>query len=190
MNSAYAELYNAAVALVTALDKGADKLLPQSIVDVVKLHAKVAVGSAWIPVPGADMAAGAANIWSMYVRINNKVDISVKDNILKTIGSGVATNLVSYAAMLGLGSAIKAIPGLGSLSGGILMSASLYAVTLAGGYIYVQALTLLANKGGTIDISQIDSAVKEVMADKDIIKNFINAAKKDFKNNKNEIAKG
>jgi uncharacterized protein (DUF697 family) len=189
MKSAYVELYDAAVALVAVLDKTAEQLLPQEIVDVVKLHSKLAVGSALIPVPGADVAAGAANIWTMYGRVNSKVGISIKDNVLKTIGSGVVTNLASYMAMAGLGSAIKAIPGIGTLTGTALMSASLYAVTLASGYIYVKALTLLANKGnGSIDITQIDSAVKEILGNKEVIKNFIKAAKSDFKNNESEIA--
>ena len=189
MKSAYVELYEAAVALVTVLDKTAEQLLPQEIVDVVKLHSKLAVGSALIPVPGADVAAGAANIWTMYGRVNSKVGISIKDNVLKTVGSGVVTNLASYMAMAGLGSAIKAIPGIGTLTGTALMSASLYAVTLASGYIYVKALTLLANKGnGSIDITQIDAAVKEILGNKEVIKNFIKAAKSDFKNNESEIA--
>jgi len=188
MKSGYIELYEAAVALVTVLDKTAEQLLPQEIVDVVKLHSKLAVGSALIPVPGADVAAGAANIWTMYGRVNSKVGISIRDNVLKTVGSGVVTNLASYMAMAGLGSAIKAIPGLGTVTGTALMSASLYAVTLASGYIYVKALTLLANKGnGSIDITQIDSAVKDILKNKEVIKNFIKAAKSDFKNNKNEI---
>lgn len=188
MKSAYIELYEAAVALVTVLDKTAEQLLPQEIVDVVKLHSKLAVGSALIPVPGADVAAGAANIWTMYARVNSKVGISIRDNVLKTVGSGVVTNLASYMAMAGLGSAIKAIPGLGTITGTALMSASLYAVTLASGYIYVKALTLLANKGnGSIDITQIDSAVKDILKNKEVIKNFIKAAKSDFKSNKNEI---
>ncbi len=188
MKSGYIELYEAAEALVTVLDKTAEQLLPQEIVDVVKLHSKLAVGSALIPVPGADVAAGAANIWTMYGRVNSKVGISIRDNVLKTVGSGVVTNLASYMAMAGLGSAIKAIPGLGTVTGTALMSASLYAVTLASGYIYVKALTLLANKGnGSIDITQIDSAVKDILKNKEVIKNFIKAAKSDFKNNKNEI---
>ena len=188
MKSGYIELYEAAEALVTVLDKTAEQLLPQEIVDVVKLHSKLAVGSALIPVPGADVAAGAANIWTMYGRVNSKVGISIRDNVLKTVGSGVVTNLASYMAMAGLGSAIKAIPGLGTVTGTALMSASLYAVTLASGYIYVKALTLLANKGnGSIDITQIDSAVKDILKNKEVIKNFIKAAKTDFKNNKNEI---
>ena len=107
--------------------------LPKEIANVVKTHSKLAVGSAWIPVPGADVAAGAAVIWGMYVRINNKLGIPFGENIMKSIGSGVATNLASYLAMTGVASAIKVIPGIGSLGGAILMSASLYAVTLAAG---------------------------------------------------------
>ena len=124
----------------------------------------------------------------MYSRISNRVGLNIKDNILKTIGAGVVANLASYMAMAGVGSAIKAIPGLGTLAGTAMMSATLYAVTLASGYIYVNALTLLANKGeGNIDISQIDSTVKELITNKDVVSNFIKAAKNDFKNNKKEI---
>lgn len=188
MKSAYIELYEASVALDTALDKAADTLLPTEIVDTVKLHAKFAVGSALIPVPGADVAAGAANVWTMYSRISNKVGLNVKEHLLKSLGSGVITNLASYMAVAGIGSAIKTIPGLGTLAGTAMMTASLYAVTLASGYIYVKSLTILANRGdGNIDFSQIDSTVKEVIANKDLIKNFIKAAKGDYKNNKANI---
>lgn len=45
-----AHLLHIAVKLVEAMDKGAEESLPQEIADVVKLHAKLAVGSAWIPV--------------------------------------------------------------------------------------------------------------------------------------------
>lgn len=188
MKSAYIELYEASVALATALDKAADTLLPDEIVDTVKLHAKLAVGSALIPVPGADVAAGAANVWTMYSRISNKVGLNVKEHLLKSLGSGVITNLASYMAVAGIGSAIKTIPGLGTLAGTAMMTASLYAVTLASGYIYVKSLTILANRGdGNIDFSQIDSTVKEVIANKELIKNFIKAAKGDYKNNKANI---
>ena len=64
--------------LVELLDKQADKMLPKEIADVVKLHSKLAVGSAWIPVPGADVAAGATTIWTMYCRINNKIGLELK----------------------------------------------------------------------------------------------------------------
>ena len=168
--------------LVKLLDKEADKLLPQEIVEVVKLHSKLAVGSAWIPIPGADIAAGAATIWGMYVRINNKIGLPFGENVMKSIGSGVATNLASYAAVTGIASTFKFIPGLGTIGGAILMSATLYAVTLASGYIYLQALNMLAErKGKNFTISDLSNAVKDVMAEEHVIKDFIESAKKSYK---------
>ena len=143
------KLLELAFELVQRLDKVADKNLPQEIVDVVKLHSKLAVGSAWIPIPGADVAAGAATVWGMYIRINNKIGLSFSDNVIKSIGSGVATNLASYIAMSGVASAMKFVPGIGTLGGAIVMSASLYAVTLVSGWIYLKALCTLAEKDGS-----------------------------------------
>lgn len=175
-------LLKTSIKLVNLLDKAADEALPQEIADVVKLHSKLAVASSWIPVPGADVAAGAATIWGMYIRINNKIGLSVKDNMVKTIGSGVATNLAGYAATSGVASALKFIPGIGTIGGAIIMSATLYAITLASGYIYLQALTILAEKNrGSLDVSQIGEAVNEVLKEKTVIKDFINEAKKDYK---------
>ena len=54
------QLLKASIKLVQALDKGADKILPQKIVDIVKLHSKLAVGSSFIPVPGLDLAGAAS----------------------------------------------------------------------------------------------------------------------------------
>ena len=124
-------LLKTSIKLVQLLDKAADEALPQEIADVVKLHSKLAVASSWIPVPGADIAAGAASIWGMYIRINNKIGLSVKENVMKTIGSGVATNLAGYAAMSGVASALKCIPGIGTIGGAIVMSATQYALILA-----------------------------------------------------------
>ena len=174
-------LMRAAIKLVQLMDKTADQSLPYKIADVVKLHSKLAVGSAWIPVPGADMAAGAANIWGMYVRINSKLGIPFGENIMKSIGSGVATNLVSYLAMSGVASALKFIPGIGSFGGAVIMSASLYAVTLASGWIYLQALcTLAERKGATFSASDITNSINEMLKQKSIIKDFINSAKKAY----------
>lgn len=173
------KLLEAAIELLKLMDKTTDENLPKEIADVVKLHSKLAVGSAWIPVPGADMAAGAANIWSMYVRINKKLDIPFGENVMKSIGSGVATNLVSYLAMSGLASAMKFIPGIGTLGGAALMSASLYAVTLASGWVYLKALCALAEKkGSSFSISDVSKAVNDMLKEKTVIKDFINAAKK------------
>jgi len=176
------KLLEAAFELVKHLDKTADNNLPRAIADVVKLHSKLAVGSAWIPIPGADVAAGAATIWGMYVRINSKLGIPFGDNMMKSIGSGVATNLASYAAMSGIASAMKLIPGIGTIGGAVIMSATLYAITLASGWVYLSALSALAEKkGGSFTIDDISKAINDFLKDKSKIKNFINEAKKSYK---------
>lgn len=177
------ELFHVSVELVKLLDKAADATLPQQIVDVVKLHSKIAVGSAWIPVPGADMAAGAANIWSMYARINNKINLPVKENVLKTLGAGVATNLTSYVALSGLASAMKFIPGIGTLTGAVIQGVSLYAVTLVSGWVYLKALCTMAQRNGTeLNAVDLKKAVDEILSNKTLIKNLFSLAKKEYKN--------
>lgn len=159
-----------AIKLVKLMDKAADEMLPQQIVDVVKLHSKLAVGSAWIPVPGVDLAASAATIWGMYVRINNKIGLPFGENVMKSIGSGVATNLASYAAMSGVASLLKWIPGVGTVAGAVMESATLYALTLASGYVYLKALCYVAeHKGVDFSSKDLSDAVSEVLTDKKTI---------------------
>lgn len=185
MSNSNGNLIQAAYELVRVLDKAADDALPQEIADVVKLHAKLAVGSAWVPIPGADVAAGAVNIWSMYLRINGKIGMKFGESVLKTIASAVATNLASYAAVLAVGGALKFIPGLGSLSGALVMSGALYAVTLASGYVYLRALTALLKRNDVLSEEQLQESINSFMKNNSTeIKNFIDAAKKDYKQEK------
>lgn len=176
------ELMQVSVELVKALDKAADTTLPKEIVEVVKLHSKIAVGSAWIPVPGADVAAGAANIWSMYARINSKIGISFKENVLKSIGAGVATNLTSYVTLSGVASAMKFIPGIGSIGGAVLLSASLYAVTMVSGWVYLKALCTMAQRNSTnISSDDFKRAINQILSNKNLIKSLFNMAKKEYR---------
>jgi len=176
------KLLKSAVKLVQLMDKTADKNLPQEIANVVKLHSKLAVGSSFIPVPGADIAAGAASIWGMYVRINSKLGIPFGENVMKSIGSGVATNLAGYAAMTGVASALKFIPGIGTIGGAVIMAASMYGITLASGWIYLQALSALAQRSGkNFNAQDITKAVNDFLKEKSVIKEFINEAKKSYK---------
>ena len=181
------KLADSAFKLCCELDKIADKNLPIEVANVVKLHSKFAVGAAWIPVPGADIAAGAATIWGMYIRINKKLEIPFSENIIKSIGSAVCTNLAGYLAMSGIGSAIKLIPGIGTRGGGIILSAGLYAITLASGFVYMEALTSLAkSKKKNIGQADLMNAVNSVLSNKAMISEFIDAAKKDYRNNKDQ----
>lgn len=174
-------LLKMAIKLVKVLDKAADETLPQQIVDVVKLHSKLAVGSAWIPVPGVDVVAGAASIWGMYARINSKIDLPFGENAMKSIASGVATNLASYLAMTGVASALKFIPGIGTVGGAAIMSVGLYALTLTSGYVYLKALCALAENNTDLSIGNIEDAVNSIMGTKSDVKDFMDAAKKTYK---------
>lgn len=174
-------LLKMAIKLVKVLDKAADESLPQQIVDVVKLHSKLAVGSAWIPIPGADVAAGAASIWGMYARINSKIGLPFGENVMKSIASGVATNLASYLAMTGVASALKFIPGIGTLGGAAIMSVGMYALTLTSGYVYLKALCALADNHKDLNVGNIGDAVNSVMKNKTEVKDFMDAAKKTYK---------
>ncbi|MBR4263996.1 MAG: hypothetical protein IKQ48_05420 [Paludibacteraceae bacterium] len=176
------KILKVAIELVQALNKQADNMLPAEIADVVKTHSMLAVGAAWVPVPGADIAAAAATIWGMYARINKKIGLPFSENLLKSIASGVATNLASYAVGMGAASLLKFIPGIGTIGSAIAMSGVIYACTLVSGYVYLKALLLLAKKGnGNISSANLSDAIKEVLKDQSTIKNLMNEAKGDYK---------
>ena len=175
------KLLKVSIKLVQALDKGADEMLPQQIVEIVKLHSKLAVGSSFIPIPGLDMAGAAGSIWSMYIRINQKIGIPFKENVIKSLASGVATNLAGYLAVSGVASALKLIPGIGTVAGAIVMTAASYAATLASGWLYLKALSIAAQKGGSFTINDVNQAMSSLFKDKGTIKEFINSAKEEYK---------
>ena len=97
------ELLKAAMRLVKAMDKLADETLPQEVADVVKLHSKGAgvagLAAGWAPGVGSTIAVTCAVgfIWTMYGRINGKIGIPLAKNIVKSIASGVCTNLAAAA---------------------------------------------------------------------------------------------
>lgn len=174
-----------AAELVKVLDKVVDANLPDRLAGIVKLHAGLAVGSVLIPIPGADLAASAANVWTMYVRINKEIEVPFSENFLKSVATGVATNIGANAAVvMVLGSAFKFIPGLGSLGGAAVMAATIYGVTIAAGVVYMKAITMmLKSKGSGGTESDLKDAVDEVMSDKNAVKNIFTEAKKDYKPN-------
>ena len=180
------QLLKAAVELTKGLGRVADENLPEKLAEIVKMHAVIAVGSAFIPVPGADIAAAATNIWTMYVRINKELGLPFAENLIKSLATGIVTNL--GAAVVGsmvIGSALKFIPGLGSLGGAVVMSATIYAVTIASGIIYMKAISKLLNTKKTQQFNEEDlkAAVDEIMDDKKSVQTIFNTAKEGYMEN-------
>lgn len=171
---------NAAIELAKAKDlAGVGLYLADETDKIVTQHALIAVGSAWIPLPGADIAAMTANVWTMYVRINKKFYIKFSDNAMKSIGSAIIGNLSANLVALGVGSLLKFIPGI-SLISGALMSAVVYATTLTAAWVYIRALAKFITHGGGNE-SVLRMCVNDVLDDAETLKAVFNDAKSNYK---------
>jgi hypothetical protein len=158
------DIINLARALIEAIknstmivkggDSLADEALPGRIADIVKFHAKgaaaAAVASGWVPGVGAAAATAisAGFIWTMYGRINAECRMPFSENLMKSIGSGIVTNLAAAAAgNLIIGGVLSFIPGIGNIGAAVLLGGTSYALTLVSGGIYLKLLTALINDG-------------------------------------------
>jgi uncharacterized protein (DUF697 family) len=178
------QLIKAAVNLTKALNRVADENLPGKLAGIVKLHAGIAVGSVFIPVPYADIAAAAGNIWTMYVRINKELELPFAENLIKSLAAGIVTNLGAAAAStVIIGSALKFIPGLGSLGGAAVMGATIYGLTVASGIIYMNVVAKLLNAKNAKQFNEenLKAAVDEIMKDKETVQTIFEIAKEGYK---------
>lgn len=181
--------------LVEAMDKTADDNLPEKIAEIVKFHSKgaaiSALGSAWIPGAGGTAATliSAGFIWSMYSRIGAEINLPISKNILKTLASGVATNLAAYVVgAIALSTAFSFIPGLNFLGASIIMGATCYALTLASGYVYLKIMTQLFNKGidpTTLSEKDFADLTKDAAKGSDV-EDVVRGAREDFKSRKDK----
>ena len=186
-------LLEAAIELGKTLDKQVDNLLPNKIANIIKFHSKGAAASAvaagWVPGAGSTIAVtiSAGFIWTMYAKINNAIGLKLSDNILKTLASGVATNLMAaYAGGWLISTIISFIPGIGNLGASVIIGATCYALTLASGYIYLKIMTELLSKEGKENLQNLNQEKLKYEAEKIIqsneIKEVLEKAKKEYKN--------
>ena len=176
--------------MLEAMNKLADKSLPEKIAEIVKSHstgaAVAAVGSAWIPGAGGTAAvlASVGFIWSMYARIGSEINLPMSENILKTIASGAATNLAAgVAASWVMSYVFSVIPGIGSVAASVIMGGTCYALTLASGYIYLKIMTALFSNGvdpTKVSEQELNNMAKDAANDSDV-KDVMNAAKQAYK---------
>ncbi len=142
--------------------------------EIIKQHALLGTAAALIPVAGADLAALAANTWTMYVRINKAVGVSFSDNALKSIASGILGNLATVipGVMLALGAEtlLKLIPGIGAAGGIVVGAAANVAVMYVAGRVYLKSLEVLMHSGRPLTEENIRQAAKEATADSAFVK--------------------
>lgn len=181
-------ILKAAVDVCKEMDDMADTALPNEIADIVKLHSKIAVGLAIIPLPGGDLAGEVANVWGMYLRINKKLGLKLSETKLKTVAAGVAANVANSVALtLGFGVLAKFLPGPGTVAGAAVEAATFYGITITSAYVYMKALIAMSKAEGKdfsgINIeTDLSSAIDNIFKDdKSEIKDVMKNAKKDYK---------
>jgi hypothetical protein len=167
-----------------------DENMPKEIADIVKTHsagaAAASVAAGWIPGAGGLAAAGicAGFVWTMYGRINSKIGLPLADNLVKSLATGVATNLAAgFVGALLIQTVFSIFPGLGSLAASTIAGGTGYALTLASGYVYLKLLTNLFLSG--VDPTKMDEgSLKEAashVAASENIKDVISNAKAEYK---------
>ena len=183
-------LIDAAGELVKTLDKAVDESLPSDIANIVKFHSKGAalsgLASGWVPGVGgtAAVAISAGFVWSMYGRINSKIDLPFTENIIKSVSSGIATNLVAYAVGgIVMSTAFSFLPGIGNVGASVIAGSTCYALTLASGFVYLKVLNRVFKAGKdptTMTAENLKNVAKKVIENEDI-KSVMKEAKADFK---------
>ena len=123
------------------------EILQAKATATIRKYAAVSVGLGFIPVPGLDVASISSVQYSMIRDLAEFYGISAgKDQvrvILASLLGGAAPVMVTAA---GLGSAVKAVPIVGTIAGMILMPSLAAASTLAIGRVFNQHFA----SGGTL----------------------------------------
>lgn len=177
------------------LDRSVDSCTPQEIADIIKFHSKGAaaagVAAGWVPGAGGAAATviSAGFIWTMYGRINSKIGLTFSKSILKTLASGIATNLAGYlVGSLVLNAVFSFIPGLGNIAASAIAGGVCYALTLASGIVYLKILTNIFSAGvdpTSVDIDTLKTMANDIASDINM-KEIYEAAKEEVKNNRDE----
>lgn len=176
----------AAKGLVKEMNKALDDALPGELAEIVKGHslgaAAAGVASGWIPGAGGLAVAGisAGFVWTMYGRINSRIGLPMSENVIKSLATGVATNLASYVVGgIVMSAVFSLIPGLGSVGASVVAGGTCYGLTLASGVVYMKLLTALFSDGRDptgMDADGLKEAAKKV-ASREEVKTMISSAR-------------
>ena len=122
------------------------EILDQRAEDIIRNHILLSLGAGLVPVPLLDLVAVSAVQLDMCRQLANNYDIEFKEEIGKSVISSIAgTAVARYGASL-----VKTIPGIGSILGGISMSA------LSGGTTYAIGQVFKRHFGGGGDLFNVD----------------------------------
>lgn len=172
--AAFTELQEAAMGLLsgTRIETIAEKINKFAIYSAV-------AGAAVCAVPGAGGTIAALTqtglVWTLYVQINKTLGISIKDNVLKLIGSAVLTNLAAnagtYIVAYAAASILSFIPGLGTAGAVLIGAATGYMVIYAAAIVYLRLLTKMMKTSGNFEFDESEDTkvmIDEVVGSADV----------------------
>ena len=182
-------------AVVAAAAKRGISVTGEEMMSLVKTHAAGAAASMMaagaIPGAGSAIALGIVNgfIWSMYYRICTKLKISIRKNVLKSLGSVLITELgAGIASELIAGTVLSFFPGIGSLGAAAVNGLMGYSITYYSGIVFMNLLVRVFKAGGSLEDMTVEE-MKSVMSGvtKDVkFSDVKDEAKQGFKNRKND----
>lgn len=137
------------------VDSQASNYLGKRIIEKVKSHANVVTFAGLASaIPGGELASGGAIVastWKMYYDINKEIGISFSDNFLKSVASGIASNLASNGVAFAATAIVNKIPIFGQIAGAVAGPAINRTALYAAAGCYLTALKKILNSG---DISE------------------------------------
>ena len=150
--------------------------------EILKTHSLIGGTLALIPLPGAMIPFVLANVYSMYYRINEVVGVPLNDNLVKSIGGMIASNITSVVGLIAGCELIKLIPIVGHFSASSVESLLLFSITGVQGKLYCEWLHLFLSSGGldkngNINNSIAKSKIEEILSNKNKIEKMIKEGK-------------
>ena len=134
-----------------------------------------------------------ASIWTMYVKINKSLNISLSEGILKGLAAAISTNLIAAAGSIALfkvaSFAMSFVPGIGSLGAMAVDGMLGFVSVFASGIIYINLLTKVLKAKGNFEIEKEDIEIfaKEAVASTDV-NQVVKEAKEAYKQSKSSGA--
>ncbi|CAA6809539.1 MAG: Unknown protein, partial [uncultured Thiotrichaceae bacterium] len=114
--------------------------------NTVKTHMMAGMSLALLPAPLFDIAALSGTQLSLLRSLSIQYDVDFDEQIGKTVVTSLVSGSLPVLTVIGLSSFAKIIPGIGTISGGISMTAIAGALIYATGQVFIRHF----ESGGTI----------------------------------------
>ncbi len=157
---------------------------------VIIEHDCIAGALALIPIPYADMIGMAGNQIALYGRLNEKLGIRMSKSFLKVIAGFMISQITGIISVVPvavggkvIGGLLKIVPGLGTVAGIVVDAGCNATLTHILGVVYLVSIKKMVASGANVeDVESVKAALKEQLADKDLIKKAYKEAKNARKN--------